>query len=144
MLESVPKTNQYWALAVKCFGQGNNGSLWWSSKSRLNGIHRLLVRRPRSYREVRVNQRLMFELCVPYLRFLKRWTASCITRPCFEGSVYASFIISSSNKNKKVIQNIDLENVHESKARAVLTYFFQIISIVWSSKVVFWNIFGRV
>jgi len=38
VLESLPRTNQYWAIRVKFLAQGNNGSLW------LTGIHRLQVR----------------------------------------------------------------------------------------------------
>ena len=44
-LESVPGTNQYYAIRVKFLAQGNNGGFCWGSNSRMTDIHRLLVRR---------------------------------------------------------------------------------------------------
>ena len=35
MLESVPGTNQYSEMRLKCLAQENNGSLWWGLNAQL-------------------------------------------------------------------------------------------------------------
>jgi len=38
-LESVHRTNQYWAMSLLFLAQENNASLWWRSNSHLAGNH---------------------------------------------------------------------------------------------------------
>ena len=46
--ESVPGTNQKWAMRVQFLAQDDNGSFWWGSNSHVTCIRRLRARRANS------------------------------------------------------------------------------------------------